>query len=421
MKPSPFLLISVLAGLLGGYLGARHLATLSAETASASPVVHKRNENGPWGVNGSSRTTAAASLDSHDLKSLVRWWLLEKLPGGVDAREQLERMDNTALRNLMAELSTFAGPGETYPMDSLLAAVALELFRREGEKALQWANAPDPADGRGKILLAMITAAATDDPALAKPWFDRYLLEFGKSRSISITGAAIRGATARGAADLVKLREIFGEDLQTQIPYGPLPDDFDFGLFVKNFSAGEPESRTTMQQWAAKDPDAAWAAVKELSATDADRAAMYAGAVFTGKAVGGNEKAAIRWLMPKLDELPQESRKHALSDLFADNWGSRVVVADIMAEIPREEDRIAVADGVLSPGGNGAVATAALRALGSEDAQARTLLKSVGHWDDSARSTREFIHYYSSLMDELKLSPASREKINAALHPPAAK
>ncbi|MES2440904.1 MAG: hypothetical protein V4584_17695 [Verrucomicrobiota bacterium] len=418
MKPAPSLLIPVLAGLLGGFLGGRQLVAPSLETPRVSPVARKAAASPS---HRSARTDACASPHGHDLKSLLRWWLMEREPGGFDARAQLERMDVTALRSLMADLSaSAAGSAGDYRMGYLLAAVAGELFRREGEKALRWADAPDPANGRQKILAAMITAAVTDDPALAKPWFDRYQLEFGKGGSSFIIGAAIRGATSRGAADLIKLKEIFGKHIETGMPDGPLPGDFDFHLFVTHFSSGEPGSRTTMHQWAAKDPEAAWAAAKEVAATDASHGGTYAGVIFTGKAVGGNEKAAIRWLMPKLDELPEESRREVLGSLFMDNWASRAVIADVLAEIPREEDRIIVVDGVLSPGGDVEVAVNALQALGSEDSQVRTLLQSVGHWGFNSLSgdtSRRFIHYYSSLMDELKLSPQAREKVISQFRP----
>ena len=190
---------------------------------------------------------------------------------------------------------------------------------------------------------------------------------------------------------------------------------------MENFSPGEPESRTTLQQWAAKDPEAAWLAVKDYSARH-PMGSSYFGALFVGMAVGGKEREAIRWLMPKLDELPQESRSSALGGLFSDSWNTRAAVADIMAEMPREDDRLAVAESLLDPYNAGSATLAALHALGSEKAQVRALVKSAESWRNMIKSppdemTRKSLRHYSTIAEELQLSPESRAEIDARLRP----
>ena len=416
MKPAPFLILLALVGLFVGYFsGSRMGSHFNTASKTSSAIAARPNEPG--------RALASVSPAArHDLKSLLLWWHLER--GGVsEVVEQLERMDTAAIRSLMVELAGvrgISGQRDSGALSCSLEAAGREIFRRDGEPALGWAAALDPAQGRQKILAAMIAAAAAESPQLAKSWIDRYLLEFGRIDS-GILFAASRGATARGAEGLVELKKLYGNMLIGSLPNGPLPENFNHRLFMENFGPGEPESRTTLQQWAAKDPEAAWLAVKDYSARH-PRGSSYFGALFVGMAVGGKEREAIRWLMPKLDELPQESRSSALGGLFSDSWNTRAAVADIMAEMPREDDRLAVAESLLDPYNSGPATLAALQALGSEKAQVRALVKSAESWRNMIKSppdemTRKSLRHYSTIAEELQLSPESRAEIDARLRP----
>ena len=306
-----------LAGLFVGYFsGSRMGGHFDTVSMTSSAIAARPNKPG--------RALATISPAArHDLKSLLLWWHLER-DGVPEVVEQLERMDTAAIRSLMVELAgvrRIPGQRGSYALSHSLEAAGSEIFSRDGEPALGWAAALVPAQGRQKILAAMIAAAAAESPQLAKSWIDRYLLEFGRIDS-GILFAASRGATARGAEGLVELKKLYGNMLIGDLPNGPLPENFNHRLFMENFGPGEPESRTTLQQWAATDPEAAWLAVKDYSARH-PRRSSYFGALFAGMAVGGKELEAIRWLMPKLDELPQESRSSALGGLFYDSWNTR--------------------------------------------------------------------------------------------------
>ncbi|GAA5125791.1 hypothetical protein JIN84_14665 [Luteolibacter yonseiensis] len=399
----------LLAGILTGVFGGRFVA----DHAGARPSMDHGSAGGSATLDGRpARKVLTPAADAHDIKSLLRWWILEE-SGGSEESMQLGRMDGAEIRSLMGNLVRSMSEEGWEEIDSLLSKAADELFRREGENALRWADALDVAGGRETILHSLIGSAARNDPALAKSWYDHYRLEFAKSSSSSILAAAIRGATARGVEDMIELKKIFGNDLLFGMPIGPLPDDFDYRLFINNFSAGEPDSRTTVQYWAAKDPEAAWAGVRELAQTEGQQAAMYMGALFAGKAVGGKEKEAIRWLLPKLAEFSQDDRNRALDDLFNDSWGPRMAIAEVMAELPGDEDRIVVALGVINPNGASPWALEALRSIGSPAGQVSTLLRSVSRHAGDVSSQE--IRFYTNLMDELRLPREDREKIDAEL------
>ncbi len=409
--------ISIIAFLVGTGIGvvAKHR---SAETTTAAGTTRLR------GAAAIARVGSSSTEEPHDLKALLRW-KFKQTAGFNEDSAIVERMNPGEIRELMAGLiADLIAPDP--PIDdnarralrASLQAAARELFHREGDEALRWADAAASGKGREELLGAMIVAAVMDSPGIAKPWIERYLIDFGKGRQFEFQVAAGRGATARGAEDLVKLKETLGE-LAMPVPVGPLPEGFDFPLMMDNFKAGEPEIREAMQLWAARDRDAAWKEIRKISEKDPLQSALLVGAVFSGMAVGGNEREAIRWIMPKLDELPMERRDWAMNSLFADNDNARAAITDIMREIPREEDRAAVADGLIIPGGNETVALSAIRAIGGEEAQKQAILKSLESWrgDGSFAEPGAPIltkrDYYTSLIYKLGFSEESRQEVEA--------
>lgn len=419
MKPASLSIILVFTGLGVGYFSSKLAAGRFQGEPSNQTTTSTAPTRGPKAPSGEVKTAGA---DAHDLKSLKRWYRKETATG-AEITAQVERLDSEAIRGTLSDLASLdpsKSEGNLFAMKSALETLASELFRREGEQALQWANSVQPAEARKKVLTAMVAAALAETPALAKPWFDRYLLEFGKNEAFNFGCAATRGATARGAEDLVKLKEIFGNELLGPVPNGPLPEGFNFNLLLDNFSAGEPEMREAVQQWASRTPNEALAEIRNLASKDEMKASLCVGALFAGIAAGDREIEAARWIQPLLDELPQKSRSGALMHLFAENGYARSAVADIMAEFPLENDRIDIADGMLIPNGDSPWALDALNALGSEEARVKTLLNSVDHWCWDMKSppdaeTRRKIDYYSDLMDELRFSPEARGKIDAKL------
>lgn len=407
--------IALVAGIGLGNLAGHRTSDRSDVKEPADPA----RSRGPKAV---ARSGLAAIEEPHDLKALLKWRLRDQ-QGFDEDSARLERMDKTEIRDLMsglladlAALDPSADGAARYSVSDALQAAGRELFRREGEDALRWADKAETGKARQELLTAMLMGALADAPAIAKPWLDKFLIEFGKGMQFNFKVAAGRGAIARGAEDLMGLGDILGKELTPYVPYGPIPEGFNYPLMMEKFRAGEPEMREAMQLWAARDQEAAWAEVRKVSDKDPSQGALYVGAVFSGLAVGGKELEAIRWIIPKLDELPADSRSRALGSLFADNFTSRAVLPEIMREFSREEDRIAVADGKIQPSGTSASALAILRAAGGEEAQKRVILMSVAEsFDEPGAPPTRKADFYSGLMDQLGFSDSSRMEVESKL------
>lgn len=412
--------IALLAGIgLGNLAGHRTSGGTEAKKTEDAVRVH--------GTNTSARTRSVVTDEPHDFKGLLKW-RIRNGQGLDEDSASLERMDKAQIRDLMlgflADLNAqdpTADSGTSRAVQDALLAAARELFRRDGEESLRWADTVDAGKARKDLFNALLMGAVADAPAIAKPWMDRFMIEFGKGMEFNMKVAAARGAIARGAEDLVGLDDILGKDLTPHVPYGPLPEGFNYPLMMEKFRAGEPEMREAIQLWAARDQQAAWAEVLKVAAKDSIQGSLYVGAVFSGLAVGGKEREAIRWIIPKLDELPEDSRSRALANLFADNFTSRAAITEIMQEIPREDDRISIANGMVRPGGDSGVALAALRGVGNEDVQKRVILNFVeqdgggiafGAPGEPSTSKADF---YKGLMDQLGFSDSSRMEVESKL------
>lgn len=411
MKPFLVILPAVIASLCVGIFAGRQAAA-----SQVAPNLERRSAVGGESIRTKSRASQKGStvpVESHDLAALLRWNFKTK-GGGLDYTAEIERLDTSAIRELLAGL-TGQDQQSTY---LLFEAAAKELFRRDGEKSLEWAAALDPAMGRKLILSRLITAAAGESPALAKPWIDRYQQEFGKTENFNFAHAAADGAAARSAEELVGLRNILGEGLFA-IPGGPFPPGFDYALFLKNFRAGEPETRAAAQRWAIQDRDAAWATAKEIAAKDGINGALLLGAIHKVVILKEGEEKAARWAVAKLDDIPENARGWALSSLLSESRDKALTLSTLLHELPRESDRLILVAGAISTNDPPAKGIAALRALGSETQQVQALLKStesvswmIGQPGKEAE-TKQNLQYFTNIMDGLQISADSREKILA--------
>ena len=125
----------------------------------------------------------------------------------------------------------------------------------------------------------------------------------------------------------------------------------------------------------------------------------------------------------KLDEIPQELRDRAVSSMLEHEMGQSAAFASVMAELPRESDRVALAASVVSPFGNTAAALGALQNLGSEALQVQALTGSAKVYSRIASDTdradsKGILDFFANTMEQLKLPPASRETVNSVLHTP---
>lgn len=368
------------------------------------------------------RATAGASVEKHDLRTLRRWCLQQE-SGGLEITGQIERMDTSAIRELMTGLVAATQQPDPPDVRGILDAAAKELFHREGDKALDWANSLDPVAGRAVLLDQMIRTSAGPSPEIALPWIARYHKEFGEGLSNDFGRAAIVGATARGAEDLIRLKELYGDELRgCEFPSGPFPEGFDFHLLVTKLprASGIQEA---IQYWAATDKDAAWAGIRENIAAGGKAAVHQFGSVFSGVAVVEGDRQAAKWAVSKLDELPPELRDRAVSSMLEHELGQSAAYREVMAELPRESDRVALTASLISPGGNSAASIGALQTLGSEALQVQALAASAKSFSRIIGETQNpysktALDYFAATVDQLKLSEASRETINTVLHTP---
>ena len=125
-----------------------------------------------------------------------------------------------------------------------------------------------------------------------------------------IDSFVIRGATLQGAAEFLELYQKHGESWKGHaFPNSDFPEGFDFALLVKNMpEETNPGMKRTLASWAARDKEAAMAAMRENISQHGAQAAANFGAVMTGVAITeGNDKAA-EWMASQLDSLPEVAR-----------------------------------------------------------------------------------------------------------------
>jgi hypothetical protein len=402
-------LVIAVGWLIGNFSGGWLAVTGKRSPGEISVLTRRENRE--------RQAISTSSTEGHDLGSLLRWHR-QQASGGLELRNEIGRMDSNAIRDLMTRLVT-QNEAMVDIRDALTVAAG-ELFHREGMKSLEWAYGLASTNGRADVLEQVIGAAASEAPKFAQPWILRFQAEFGKGVSNSFFHAAINGATARGAEDLIRLREIYGDELRgLRFPNENLPNGFDFHRLL----TGVPDSMQldhAVEYWAAKDRDAAWAGMMEITGRNQLAGANYLGSIFSGIAAVEGDKNAARWIVGKLDEIPPDFRDRAISSLLTNQLVGNAGYKTVMSELPRDSDRVALAASIASPFGNPVAAVGALRFLGSESLQADALVASTKVYGRMASGTQgpdsqKVRDYFSNTMDQLGLSAANRERINANL------
>ncbi|GAA5116270.1 hypothetical protein JIN84_19280 [Luteolibacter yonseiensis] len=414
MRKSISLPVLACAGFITGYWSGDHLTTLSgiASKPALLPSASARpNEQTPHHL-------TEPPQEKHNLAALLRW-RSQRADGDPGIRNEIGRMDSSTIREMMTGVLAAQQDG---PMEVrlILDAAAKELFHREGEKALEWADSLDPASGRRAILEHVVVAAVSASPEMGKQWIDRYEKEFGKDRFSPFPSAAATGATRRGAADLLQLRIIMGTG--STAPMGPIPNDFDFHLLITE-SPNLASLGQAMEYWTAKDRENAWAAVREIMVKDANKGVNFFGSAFTGIASIEGERQAARWISGKLDELPPDLRERAVSSLLTNELTQNATYETLMAEFPHDADRVALAASIVNPFANPTAGSNVLKSLGSESLQVQALVRSAKTFsrvasDPDDPSARDIHTYFGKTMDQLDLGPASREKVDTVLNTP---
>ena len=425
MKTSRWSLIAVatvglLAGALYGFGSAGQSATGGGTDSpqQARPAVKsvERDLSEPRRAAGKPDGPAR-----HDFAAL-RKWQLDRGPGNSGWQVQLERLDKGELRALLTDSVSDAPTSD----GGIMTAAAKELFRREGMAALDWGKSLPP-DQRKTVMYFLLAAAVAEDPAQAKPWITEFREEIGSSNADSLIHKAIIGATSRGAEDLIKLKELYGDQIRSiSFPQGALPEDFDFHRFFTGLPpSGNAGTLEAFQYWVAKDKEAAWSGFKELLDAQTKGSMTYFSSLFTGAAAVEGEAKAAEWLIPKLAGLSATDREKALSSFGFNGQVSVETVQALMPILTSDEDRRAFALRAMNPYGNPAATIATLKGLPTEELRAEVLIANlqrsgIGKSPPTPQSQKT-IDFFESAMEGAGLPPETRQRVRDSIKPPAEK
>lgn len=416
-------ILVAVAGLAIGYLSARSVAADDA-AAGAGDARSRASRSAQVGAERNGRDGGEARQGTgHDLAALQ---LLLKTKGpGPDYGPHMERLTAAELRDLLAELSALdagATTGSPFHAVPAMAAAARELYHREGMAAVEWANSLPRKNGGMEIWREMILAAVVDAPESAEPWVARYQKEQMPGAWNPFIEAAVRAASAEGVDAILRLRDVFGDSLhQTECATGPVPDDFDFTRLVQEFR-GAGRLDMPIHLWAGKDPEAAWSYLSKINTTDGGLVSRHFNSLFTGLSQTMGEKAAARWLVSRLGELPEYSRTRAVFSMLDSHDMRHEVVGPLMAELPGDADRVALAIGAITPYA-GDEPLKILQSLDSETVRVEAVIGAAKVFSRAANfpdhpEAKTITAYFTNLMDQLNLSSTDRERVQEVLRTP---
>jgi hypothetical protein len=234
----------------------------------------------------------------HDFKALThRQALLNGLsPECLDA---LKHQNASQLKELLLNLcDPEIRPGiyrSQKALSQLRFVVAKELYLLEKDTAMRWALSTDNSNA----LLMVWAAAAQEDSSMIKTWMSAYHESSNPSRYLSaVFNKAYQGAASRGAAALIAFEDEF--NYGTTASLAELPDDFDFQSY---FNRPKPQNKEFIRVWAACNPDAVDAYLKERQSSPQRDYGEMRHEALEAKCLMISEQEAARWVLPHLDTL----------------------------------------------------------------------------------------------------------------------
>ena len=415
--PAKSTFFTILVGFAAGLAAGHRFAGAGSDAVPSVPPPTRTSA--PAGSTADAAKAIAAS-GTHNLKALLRREIAP-YSGLSDFSKEIERMSVAALKAMLLDGLYPYRDGEDEGLGTLRSALTRELFKREGEKALLWADGLDPADREG-ILGGLINSLAEQDFVAALPWIDGFGEKYGQERVQWFSYHAISGATQRGAAALLELLKLYGNRLPgTMMPQGGLPEDFDFGLYLTGTARpGQPfAQRNVMGLWAAKDREAAFQYVKNATINGTPGGTGLFGLAFQGVAKMDGLAAAGGWVAGKLDELPAASRSAAINSLFSISASPGPdAAAELVHAFPREEDRVALVASFIRPYPWKSSAADYANVLGSETAWAQAVEASAKRFAESSQQgtaawQEKQMAFYDALMAKTAVPEAARERVRA--------
>jgi hypothetical protein len=409
MKNAIPAIMACLLGVITGVFGGRILRP--AKPVAGEAITSPNISHAPY----QTQRVIADQDAAHTLGQLTRQ--LAQTQGDSVLGAQLEKIPSTELREWI--LSDWPDTGnvavDAQTRSFLHQQIAIELFRRHGIEALHWADALEKSR-RDDVMRSMVTEAARSDPAMAKPWVDQVMKDYGRFANYQM--AALEGARSRSAEDLAKVQELY-ENMGWSGPMGgaPYAEDFDFRKFI-TLSAGKGFIGPEVTAWAARDAESAAAEIISQS-KQSEKSARYTGALFEGVAAVQGDVSAARWIVGKLDEFPDEVRDQAVKSLRGNSMLSKSQVKAILDELPSPNDRMLYAAEVISPFGDSSSSLAALNAFDTVESQTALLLEMAPRYryviSRKAHGSADALKFFESTMDKLNLPESARQQVMASL------
>lgn len=331
------------------------------------------------------------------------------LPDGV--ADGLLRLSSEALRERLVALAATQVAGAAYlapaaKQRAILDALSGELYHREGEAALVWAASTDDPE----LTLALLVAAAGEDPHLVKAWMPRLAPEWDpdKQQGWRVMARVFESAATRGSEALLEAERIFtGSAPNTPAGYS---EDFDFASYLAATDS-ETGRKFAVKAWATRDPEAVSGKLAEWVDSDGFRARHgVAAAALEGVASTRGDAEVVSWLDRGLADVPEGKRDEFLLELVTHDTRRELAVA-LATGLSSAGERMAVAAGGLRFCRNGG-AEDYLDALRPAERQGSVAL----WWRSVPQGMRESNRsMMETALDRMDLPPAERESLMAAM------
>jgi hypothetical protein len=401
MKISHYVLIA-LAGAIVGFFSARSGEVGPHREKVTAPRAIKTKAAVPKEAAGTPRTLAGLADSMRKSGGL---------PDGV--LEDLGRLSSEELREQLMVMAAMEVPGASHLAPAVkwraaLDALAAELFHREGEAAIIWAE----STGDINLGVAFLSVAASKDPQLVKQWMPKFSLKWDYQRQAvwRIFSRLFDSAASRGSDALLEVETLFPSSTpESSICYA---SDFDFAGYVEK-TQDDTGRRLAMRTWAARDPDG----VSAMLAARARTAGPHplggvANAAMEGVALAGDDASVLRWLEGWTAGLSESTRQDVLAGLVGPGTRKNLSVT-LVAGLSSTMNRTAVAASALRLGWNGDSVAPYLRALPSsaerQGAVALWWSRVLPGMRDSQRTMME------KTVDQIDLSPAEAQAIKAVM------
>lgn len=318
----------------------------------------------------------------------------------------MESADNHTLRNWMLSLAgekidarNFGANRRRYRM---LAALSAELFRREGDESVRWAE----GTGDELLMLCVLSEMARVDFPAAESWISGYLKKY-QSPTNQIFDAALQGAASRSAIELLALEKAGYTDSRT-LDYA---DDFDFHAYLAN-TTSHFDLVSAIRYWSAKDPDAVEKALLDGLRGRGDGEYTIFSEAYQGRAAMAGETEAARWIWPVLRKLTSAESAKVYPRMWSTDADRNLALWENASD---DSERAALLSFSFHDFQNEA-AVEWLNRLGSEQLRADT----IARWIENQRVSHSSVQQENLewIMGETGLSEPIKDRLRAELIEP---